>query len=161
MSGSKAWDTRRKKYGRIGRSQYGGIPVSTPRGVVDGTLYCYGGCGLRYADFKRDVHLPTSLWNRIAVGFPFDEHQQGIDREGRGGVLCASCIFDRLAALLDCTVIYMDITGAVSPSVDMDALKPFLPPTGHVVDPPPTPYQSGAVSPAPSEPEEPGRQKKL
>ena len=79
------------------------------RGLHEGTLYCYGGCGTRYSDFLRDVHLPTPLWNRIAVGAPFDETQTDIDREGRGGVLCPRCIVARLSALPDCTVITMGI----------------------------------------------------
>lgn len=78
-------------------------------GWDDGMLYCYGGCGLRYMDFPCDVSLPTPLWNRIAVGAPFDEAQEGIEREGRGGVLCPACIVQRLAALPDCSVIGMDL----------------------------------------------------
>jgi len=80
-----------------------------PAGWHNGELYCYGGCGTRYADFPRDLSLPTSLWNRIAVGHPFDETQDDIEREGRGGVLCPFCIIRRLAALPGCTVIFADI----------------------------------------------------
>lgn len=77
----------------------------TPRGNWhDGNLYCYGGCGTLYRDFARDVLLPTALWNRIAVGPPFDETPfHGVDREGRGGVLCPACIVSRLAVLPECT----------------------------------------------------------
>ncbi len=83
---------------------------STPSGLADGTLYCYGGCGTRYADFVSDVILPNTLWNRIAVGAPFDETEPLGDREGgRGGVLCPACITSRLAALPDRSVIYMTI----------------------------------------------------
>lgn len=83
-------------------------------GWHDGELYCYGGCGTRYSDFLRDVSLPTPLWNRIAVGLPFDEsgdpqHPTNRGKEGRGGVLCPTCIITRLAALPDCTVIFVDI----------------------------------------------------
>lgn len=84
-------------------------PGTLPRGFHEGVLYCYGGCGTRYKDFPRDVHLPTHLWNRIAVGPPFDETQNGIERDGRGGVLCPACIVARLAALPECTVINMDV----------------------------------------------------
>jgi hypothetical protein len=80
-----------------------------PAGLVDGVLYCYGRCGTRYSDFPRDLNLPTGLWNRIAVGTPFDESEQKIDREGRGGVLCPACIVARLAALPDCTSLHMEI----------------------------------------------------
>ena len=81
----------------------------TKLGWDDGILYCYGGCGTRYVDFVRDVSLPTALWNRIAVGAPFNETEVDIQREGRGGVLCPVCVIQRLAALSDCTVIMMDI----------------------------------------------------
>lgn len=80
-----------------------------PAGWHSGTLYCYGGCGTRYVDFLSDVHLPTPLWNRIAVGAPFDEAQPNIEQEGRGGVLCPACILARLAALPERTVINMTI----------------------------------------------------
>jgi hypothetical protein len=83
--------------------------IERPAGNFNGVLYCYGGCGTRYQDFQRDVHLPTALWNRIATGAPFDETQENIEREGRGGVLCPACIVARLAALPDCTVICMTI----------------------------------------------------
>jgi hypothetical protein len=79
----------------------------TPRGFVNDVLYCYGGCGRRYEDFGLDVMLPTPLWNRIAVGAPFDETQTNIEREGRGGVLCAQCIVNRLLALPGVTVALM------------------------------------------------------
>lgn len=79
------------------------------KGWHNGTLYCYGGCGTRYVDFPSDVSLPTPLWNRIAVGEPFDETQPNVEREGRGGVLCPSCIMARLAALPDRTVICANI----------------------------------------------------
>jgi hypothetical protein len=68
---------------------------------------CYGGCGLRYQDFGLDVILPTALWNRIAVGKPFDETQTDIERDGRGGVLCANCIVKRLAKLPGVTVAFL------------------------------------------------------
>lgn len=79
----------------------------THAGVVDGVLYCYGGCGRRYADFGLDVMLPAALWNEIAVGPPFDETQLNIRREGRGGVLCANCIVERLAKLSGVTVAHL------------------------------------------------------
>lgn len=79
------------------------------RGVVGDKLYCYGGCGRLYQDFPCDVILPTPLWNRIAVGPPFDETQTNIEREGRGGVLCPACIMERLANLPGTTVICADI----------------------------------------------------
>lgn len=85
--------------------------VDRHRGKHDGVLYCYGGCGTRYSDFPRDVVLPTALWNRIAVGPPFNEQERD-DREGRGGVLCPTCIVARLAALPECTVIFADIEPA-------------------------------------------------
>lgn len=77
---------------------------AVPRGPVDGVLYCYGGCGRRYEDFGLDVIVPTPLWNRIVVGAPFDETQTNIEKEGRGGVLCAQCIIDRLKTLPGVTV---------------------------------------------------------
>lgn len=80
-----------------------------PRGYVDGVLYCYGGCGTKYRDFPCDFLLPTPLWNRIAVGPPFDHAQAGCEREGRGGVLCPTCIVQRLAALPECTAVFADI----------------------------------------------------
>jgi hypothetical protein len=84
--------------------------VQEPKaGFYEGVLYCYGGCGTRYEDFPRDISLPTALWNRIAVGHPFDESQDNIYREGRGGVLCPTCIIRRLAALPECTVVFADI----------------------------------------------------
>jgi hypothetical protein len=82
---------------------------SPSRGTVDGVLYCFGGCGRRYADFGLDVLLPTSLWNRIAVGPPFDETQEGIEREGRGGVLCAQCIVDRLATIQNVSAAFIGV----------------------------------------------------
>ena len=81
--------------------------AKSPAGVVDGVLYCYGGCGTRYVDLPLDVILPTALWNQIAVGPPFDETQTGIEREGRGGVLCARCIVERLAKLPGTTVAFI------------------------------------------------------
>lgn len=81
----------------------------TRRGFVDGVLYCYGGCDTKYSDFACDVLLPTPLWNRIAVGPPFDHAQVSVDREGRGGVLCPTCIIQRLAALPECTAVFVDI----------------------------------------------------
>jgi hypothetical protein len=80
-----------------------------PRGTVDGVLYCYGGCGRRYSDFGLDILLPTPLWNQIAVGPPFDEAQESIEREGRGGVLCVQCIVDRLATLPDVTAAFIGV----------------------------------------------------
>jgi hypothetical protein len=79
-----------------------------PRGWHDGTLFCYGGCGTKYADVPCDMNLPTGLWNRVAVGAPFDESDRS-DGEGRGGVLCPACIVKRLAALPDCSVVFADI----------------------------------------------------
>ncbi|MGE0446332.1 MAG: hypothetical protein AB7P99_13970 [Vicinamibacterales bacterium] len=93
----------------------GGVPVPPVAGWHDGVLYCYGGCGTRYCDFAKDVVLPTPLWNRIAVGLPFDESQTNVDREGRGGVLCPACIIARLAALPDCTAILADIRSSAAP----------------------------------------------
>lgn len=109
-SAKRAWVTRRKRYGVTGSAQYGGVPrKQRPAGLCNGVLYCYGGCGVRYSDFPCDLSLPTPLWNRIAVGVPFDELQQGVACEGRGGVLCPTCIIQRLAALPDCTVVCADI----------------------------------------------------
>lgn len=80
-------------------------------GSVDGVLYCYGGCGRRYEDFGLDVLLPTPLWNQIAVGSPFlDDTIDPVDREGRGGVLCAQCIVNRLALLQGVTAAFVDTT---------------------------------------------------
>lgn len=93
------------------------IDAPIPRGNVGGVLYCYGGCGRRYEDFGLDVILPTALWNRIAVGAPFDETQTDIEREGRGGVLCAQCIIDRLKALPGVTVALL--------TTDLDAPPQF------------------------------------
>jgi hypothetical protein len=76
-------------------------------GFVNGTLYCYGGCGRRYEDFGLDTILPTPLWNQIAIGEPFREPHPADEKEGRGGVLCASCIVLRLAAIPDVTVAFM------------------------------------------------------
>lgn len=81
--------------------------LSNLAGKVDGVVYCYGGCGLKYADFPLDLILPTPLWNRIAVGPPFDETQTKVEREGRGGVLCAACIVKRLAKLTHMTVVFL------------------------------------------------------
>jgi hypothetical protein len=73
-------------------------------------LVCYGGCGRRYEDFGLDVLLPTRIWNQITVGAPFDPSALSPDdREGRGGVLCAQCIVDRLAKLPGVTAAYIDI----------------------------------------------------
>lgn len=79
-----------------------------PSAWHDGVLYCYGGCGTRYSDFPCDMLLPTPLWNRIAVGAPFDETYDA-SQEGRGGVLCPSCIARRLSDLHECTAIFADI----------------------------------------------------
>lgn len=85
------------------------VEPELPRGFVGGTLYCYGGCGTKYRDFP-DFLLPTPLWNRITVGPPFDNAPlPADDREGRGGVLCPSCIIQRLAALPECTAVFADI----------------------------------------------------
>lgn len=75
-----------------------------PAGTVNGDLYCYGGCGRRYEDFGLDTILPTPLWNQIAVGPPFREPHPSDEREGRGGVLCAACIVQRLADIPGTTV---------------------------------------------------------
>jgi hypothetical protein len=78
-----------------------------PRGFVDGVLYCYGGCGRRYTDFPLDVILPNAEWNRIAVGEPYAEPRPSDEQEGRGGVLCAMCIVERLSQLPDVTVAFL------------------------------------------------------
>ncbi len=96
-----------------------GFPLTG--GFVGGVLYCYGGCGMRYADFPLDVILPTPLWNQIAVGPPFDETQQDIEREGRGGVLCAACIVKRLAALPGVTAAL--VTTEQAAEAERDTLK--------------------------------------
>ena len=83
--------------------------MTDQRGFVNGVLYCYGGCGTKYADFPCDFLLPTPLWNRIAIGVPFDDAQLGVSREGRGGVLCPTCIIQRLVALPECTAVFADI----------------------------------------------------
>jgi hypothetical protein len=80
----------------------------TPRGNYRGTLYCYGGCGRRYADFGLDILLPTWLWNQVATGFPFGTEPVS-QTEGRGGVLCTQCIVNRLAILPGVTAVYLDI----------------------------------------------------
>jgi hypothetical protein len=81
-----------------------------PAGHFCGVLYCYGGCGTPYNEMGLDVLLPTALWNRIAVGPPFDPTEYpGIEREGRGGVLCAACTVARLSALTECTALFLDI----------------------------------------------------
>lgn len=79
-----------------------------PAGWHSGQLYCYGGCGRRYGSMP-DISLPTALWNRIAVGPPFDETKEGTEREGRGGVLCPVCVIERLSALNDCIVLKADM----------------------------------------------------
>lgn len=104
--------------------------LALPAGWVDGVLYCYGGCGRRYEDFPLDVILPTPLWNRIAVGPPFDETQQNIEREGRGGTLCAACIVERLAKLPGVSVAFLSVArdlyqsiGNLVPMHDMRGLS--------------------------------------
>lgn len=69
---------------------------------------CYG-CGCADPDSPLDILLPTPLWNRIAVGPPFDESWDA-SREGRGGLLCVRCIVDRLSKLEGVTAVFMDIT---------------------------------------------------
>lgn len=95
-------------------------PQAQPVGWTNGVLHCYGGCGTRYIDFHCDMLLPTPLWNRIAVGPPFDNAQVGIDREGRGGVLCPSCIVQRLMALTEATAVFADI---VDPRESIERLQ--------------------------------------
>jgi hypothetical protein len=99
-------------------------------------LYCYGGCGRRYADFGLDVVLPTHLWNRIAVGHPFDETPYpGVEREGRGGVLCAQCIVDRLARLPGVTVAFVTTDQQLLQATDFQAGRdPLLAAFDEVLD---------------------------
>lgn len=101
-----------------------------PVGLHDGVLYCYGGCGTRYSDFPRDVVLPTALWNRIAVGGPFDQKEPGTEHEGRGGVLCPACIVTRLAALPECTVIFADIERLFDPAAVLAIADEMYQPSG-------------------------------
>lgn len=95
---------------------HGRAPAIPPAGFVDGVLYCYGGCGRRYEDFPLDVILPNAMWNRIAVGYPFKAPHPDDEREGRGGVLCASCIVERLAKLPDVTVAFLSTDESANPN---------------------------------------------
>lgn len=85
------------------------LQQAKPAGVVDGVLYCYGACGMKYSDFPLDLIVPTPIWNEIATGAPFDETQPNVDREGRGGVLCAACMVARLSKLPGVTVALLSV----------------------------------------------------